>query len=165
MSRVLFLCPGIRYNRAKACFVFGDNCFSPDKISMAIAHGLLSGEKLFFRFSRSRTGVCASYGVSLSAKYQTEMLEFAGQHGWFWDEVREHNYASDHQFNGDQITPGLQWTKVCRMMSNAGRLEEKARACVGSPDESYAAFLNRAAACERRSADKVLQDSNPTATC
>ncbi len=63
-------------------------------------------------------------GVLLSVNYLTQMLGFAGKHGWFIDVL---STTEDHAFDPNHPTPGYFVGEARRLQGEAAKLEQYAR--------------------------------------
>lgn len=142
--RPKILAPAVFYNVRAAGFVFDTlvpsriesvqfhrKHISVECIGKALAHAIVAGESVKLEWHRTWPDGSANfvyfdqYQLELGQGYVTEMLEFVGNHKWFWDELPHgRQRVSDHTFNSSAITPGLFFERVRELNEEALRLEQ-----------------------------------------
>lgn len=118
----------IRWCAKGGRFYFGDKATKLAAVGAALAWAVSRGEQVQLQFrEKSPGGGGKWWSVMVSPAYVMQMLEFVAENGWFWDEVEEYRPHSDHKFDPENITPGMNWRVVSEMRLGADELRKQAQ--------------------------------------
>lgn len=121
----------IRFAPKQKRFYCGHETVSWQQLGRMIAWALLQRKQtILLPFQERCVSTTRSWSHEVSIGYVQQMLAFAGEHGWFWDEVPEFvggkDATCDHHFDPNNITPGRCWGLVSQLRQTATALKRDA---------------------------------------